>query len=44
MTLISNRQLPAGSVITAESISLQEKELTQARGQIMQDPSFVAGD
>ncbi len=43
MTLISNRQLPAGSVITAESISLQEKELTQARGQIMQDPSFVVG-
>lgn len=43
MALVTNMQLTAGSIITAEAVSLQTREQNQARGIIMQDPAFVIG-
>lgn len=43
MALVSNRQLTAGSIITEDAVLAQEREQSQARGVIMQDPAMVIG-
>lgn len=43
MALVSNRQLAAGSIITDDAIFAQEREQSQARGVILQDPAYVIG-
>ena len=43
MALVSNRQLAAGTIITEDALLAQEREQSQARGLIMQDPALVIG-
>jgi flagella basal body P-ring formation protein FlgA len=43
MALVSNRQLAAGSLITEDAIYAQEREQSQARGVLLQDPAMVIG-